>query len=65
MANQIQIIRRAKAAPMLGVSINTLDRMVKDGRLPEPLRFGPRIVGWREQTLLDLLKMREVQSCKA
>ena len=59
MTNQLQIIRRAKAAPMLGISINTLDRMVKDGRLPEPLRFGPRIVGWREQTLLEVLKVKE------
>ncbi|MGE4335641.1 MAG: helix-turn-helix transcriptional regulator [Pigmentiphaga sp.] len=54
-----RLVRRAEAAGMLSVSTMTLDRMVKDGRMPQPIRLSPRVVGWREQTLLSLLKERE------
>lgn len=54
-----RLVRRAEAAGMLAVSIMTLDRMVKDGRVPQPIRLSPRVVGWRERTLQELLKERE------
>lgn len=54
-----RLVRRAEAAGMLSVSVMTLDRMTKDGRVPQPIRLSPRVVGWREQTLLSLLKERE------
>jgi predicted DNA-binding transcriptional regulator AlpA len=30
----------------LGVHINTVPRLVREGRLPAPVRFGPTMVRW-------------------
>ncbi len=45
------IIRRKSAAELLGVSLATIDRMEKDGRLPAKTRLGRAIAGWRRREL--------------
>ncbi|WP_054287266.1 helix-turn-helix transcriptional regulator [Gulbenkiania mobilis] len=50
-----KLIRRTEAAAMLGIGQSTLSRMIKDGRIEQPIRLGRRVVGWREETLLALL----------
>ena len=42
----LRIVRPAEAARLGGVSRMTLHRMVRDGRLPPPLRLGAGVVGW-------------------
>lgn len=52
MNTQAIIHRRREAAKRLSVSLATLDRMVKDGRLPAPIRLSTRRVGW-PSTVID------------
>ena len=35
-------IGRAQAAKFCGLSLNSFDHAVKDGRLPQPIRFGKK-----------------------
>lgn len=44
----LRIRDRAQVCQTLGVSASTLDRMVKSGRFPSPIRIGVRRIGWRE-----------------
>ena len=39
----VRFIDRPELASLLGVHIETVKRMEKDGRLPKPLKFGPKI----------------------
>ena len=41
------ILRPAEAARFLGVSCQTLYRWSAVGRLPRPLKIGPRTSGWK------------------
>lgn len=50
-----RIIRRIKFALRLDVSLATLDRMVKQGRIAKPVRVGARAVGWPESYLDSLI----------
>lgn len=47
------------AARYVGCSDRTLARMIKEGRIPQPIRLSPRVIGWREETLEQWLKGRE------
>ncbi|WP_032688864.1 AlpA family phage regulatory protein [Pseudomonas syringae] len=60
-----RLIRRAEAASFLAIGVSTLDRMIADGRLPEPVRLSTRVVGWRESTLKQLIIEKEAAACKA
>lgn len=55
------LVRRADAAVLLGVSVATLDRMEKDGRLPPKTRLGKAIAGWR---LSELHAALDEGNCK-
>ncbi|CNK74349.1 AlpA family protein [Yersinia frederiksenii] len=39
-------IRRFRLAKMLGVSVSTIDRKVKDGSLPRPIKLGEKITAF-------------------
>ncbi|NDO80219.1 hypothetical protein CJP72_05330 [Citrobacter sp. NCU1] len=39
-------IRRYRLAEMLGMSLSTLDRKVRDGSLPKPTKFGEKITAF-------------------
>ena len=49
------IIRRIECAARLGVSIATLDRMVRDSRIIKPTKIGARASGWPESYLDSLI----------
>ncbi len=49
------IVRRIECASRLGVSIATLDRMVRDGRIIKPTKIGARASGWPESYLDSLI----------
>ena len=55
------IIRRAQTAQRLGVSLATLDRMVKQERIVKPVRIGARAVGWPESYLDSLIAGNNTQ----
>uniref|UniRef100_T1HXZ2 Uncharacterized protein n=1 Tax=Rhodnius prolixus TaxID=13249 RepID=T1HXZ2_RHOPR len=39
-------IRRYQLAPLLGMSLSTLDRKVKNGTLPKPTKLGEKITAF-------------------
>lgn len=49
------IVRRIECASRLGVSIATLDRMVRDGRIIKPTKISARASGWPESYLDSLI----------
>jgi predicted DNA-binding transcriptional regulator AlpA len=53
-------LSRAQAARFFGVSLSTFDRWRRQGKLPRPFVFTPRVVRYR---LGDLLLFRE--QCRA
>jgi len=55
------IVRAIETARFLGCSRNTLDRWVRQGNFPHPIRLGPRTTGWRRSTIESWLAAREVK----
>lgn len=56
------ILRPAEAARFLSVSVQTLYRWAAQGRLPRPLRFGPRTSGWKLADLEAYIARMEQES---
>ena len=55
--NPDPFLRRNEAAAFFGgLHVNTIDRWVKTGRLPPPIRLSPGVVGWRRSTLEEALR---------
>jgi len=48
-----RIIRPGEACRLLGRSRSSLWRDVRDGRLPAPIKIGPRARGWVMAILLE------------
>lgn len=45
----------AEVAAMLGVTPRTIWRLAAAGRIPKPLRIGPKSPRWKESALTDYL----------
>lgn len=45
------LVSAASGARLLDVSPRFFHQLVADGRLPAPIRFGPRCVRWRVQDI--------------
>jgi excisionase family DNA binding protein len=52
------LVSRDEAAELLGVSLSTVKRMEDSGELPEPIKFGERIVRHR---LIDIEAIAKVK----
>ncbi len=52
------LVSRDEAAEMLAVSLSTVKRMEESGELPEPIKFGERVVRHR---LIDIEAIAKVQ----
>lgn len=51
------LVTRTEARAMLGgIARGTMQRWEKEGRLPEPIRLSPRVIGWRRSTIEAVLK---------
>ena len=50
-----RVRNRREAAAMVGISAKSWDRLVKSGRVPQPIRLGGRLV-WLSDTLEKWLK---------
>ena len=53
-----QILNKVETASLIGVSVSTLDRMVKRGDFPKPLRLSLRRVGWPLSVVLSWIASR-------
>jgi|AntRauTorckE5430_2_1112549.scaffolds.fasta_scaffold57247_2 prophage regulatory protein len=60
-----RLIRPNELAKMLGVSTVTLWKWRRDGILPEPMRIGPRFIGWERVVIHYWLKRRNKSKDKA
>ncbi len=56
------MLRPAEAARFLGVSVQTAYRWAAIGRLPRPLKLGPRTSGWRLADLQAFLDRMEQEA---
>jgi predicted DNA-binding transcriptional regulator AlpA len=56
---------RREAAELLGVSVATLDRMVRSGALPPPLQISARRVGWQNCVLVDWIADKTKEASEA
>lgn len=50
-----RLVRPAEAAAMLRVSIATLYRLAREGKLPPPRRLTHRVSGWPLSVIRDLI----------
>lgn len=53
-----RIIRRHPLAEMLGISLSTLARMVRDQTFPAPIRLSAQAVGWDMSEVESWLESR-------
>lgn len=53
------IIRPRQARRLLGIGNTTLYKLVKDGKLPPPIKITERASGWRKSVLDAFLAHRE------
>jgi excisionase family DNA binding protein len=53
-----ELITAEQVAKAVGVSVLTIQRWVKAGDFPPPLRFGRRIIRWRVDTINTWLAER-------
>lgn len=59
MKKTTRIIRPKELAEMLGVTTVTLWKMRQQSRIPQPISFGPKFIGWRESTIEQWLSDQE------
>ncbi len=50
------MLRPSAAAKLLGVSVPTLYRWVKNGTFPAPRRLGPRVSAWLRREIEEYLE---------
>lgn len=55
---QKRLLGRADIKRLLGISEATLRRWREDGTLPQPIRFGRRLIRWDAQTIEQWLASR-------
>lgn len=55
----IKYLRLPELLALLGVSCVTVWRWEKQGHFPKRRKLGPRIVGWREDEILEWCASRE------
>jgi predicted DNA-binding transcriptional regulator AlpA len=47
-----QFISRPEAAAARNISVATLNRMIRNGDVPPPVKLSPRRQGWRRRDIL-------------
>jgi predicted DNA-binding transcriptional regulator AlpA len=55
-------LRKSEVARRLGVTIRTLERWERDGRLPARVQIGPGTVGYRETEVIEFEASRPLAS---
>ncbi|MGE6149017.1 MULTISPECIES: helix-turn-helix transcriptional regulator [Aeromonas] len=63
--NSYQIIRSNQLTLELGVSRTTLWRWCSQGILPQPVRLGPRLVGWTRSDINHWLELNKNRGSKS
>jgi prophage regulatory protein len=56
----MNLIRKPQLLELLGVSAATVDRMVRSGAFPAPIRIGRRAIAWRESDIAAWIENRSL-----
>ena len=56
------LIRRRQLLEELGISGSTLDRLIRRGEFPPPLRLGARAVAWRKEDVATWIEARAAEA---
>lgn len=56
------ILRRPAVEARTGLSRSTIYAAMARGEFPQPVRLGPRAVGWRESDVAEWLASRELRA---
>lgn len=59
MKETTRIIRPKELAEILGVTTVTLWNWRQQNKIPPPISFGPKFIGWRESTIEQWLSEQE------
>lgn len=51
--------RKSRVLELCGISKSTLDRLVRSGDFPKPVKLGPRAIGWKVSDVIDWIDSRE------
>ncbi|MXY68670.1 MAG: AlpA family transcriptional regulator [Acidobacteriia bacterium] len=54
----MKVLRLPDVVARVGLSKSTLWRRINDGEFPEPIKLGPRAVGWLEEEVDAWIKSR-------
>lgn len=54
----MKILRIKEISELLSLSKSTIWRLRREGDFPEPLKLGPRSVGWYESDVTEWIKSR-------
>jgi predicted DNA-binding transcriptional regulator AlpA len=57
-----RIINKKQTASLIGVSVSTLDRMIRRNGFPQPLQLSTRRVGWPLSLILAWISARPIRS---
>jgi excisionase family DNA binding protein len=53
-----RVLTTKQFAELLSLSIPHMRRLVREGKLPQPIRIGARKLGWKASTALDCVSSR-------
>lgn len=57
-----KLLRRPDVEAITGLSRSTIYQWMKDGKFPQPVALGTRIVAWRESDIEGWLESRETRA---
>ena len=62
MAVECEFYRKCEVAKVFGVSESTVERWVKQEKLPQPIQLGPNRVAWDKQEIQQAIERMKKQS---
>lgn len=51
-----------EVAAQLGLCVRSLQRLVRDGEFPQPIRFSRKLIRWSSATVNDWIQTRSIAS---
>ena len=60
----VLVVRMSRLVEMIGLSRSTVWKLLSEGKFPNPIRLGPRSIGWRIKDVEDWIECREQISTK-
>ena len=55
----VLVVRMSRLVEMIDLSRSTVWKLLSEGKFPNPIRLGPRSIGWRIKDVEDWIECRE------